>query len=121
MPMRRGGLKPHPLTYVLLGLLAAAAVLLLVRRDPGPSLAAPAPTWQGLAGEPRARALTGQPSLGQKMIVVLHARSLADRVAAAGGEISSAQEQAWTKQARLDQHTLLQQLSFRGAALQPLF
>ncbi|MDX6503622.1 MAG: minor extracellular serine protease Vpr, partial [Gaiellaceae bacterium] len=121
MPTRRGGLKPHPLTLGLLGLLAAAAVFLLVRHDPGPSIAAPAASWRGLTGAPRVKPLTGQPSLGQTMIVVLRARSLADHVGAVGGEATSGQEQRWAKQARLDQHRLLQQLSFRGAVLQPTF
>src|SRR4051794_12384505 len=121
MRMRRGGLRPHPATLGLLGIVVAAAVFLLVRHDPGPSIAAPAASWRGLAGAPRVAPLTGQPALGQTMIVVLRARSLADRVAAAGGEATSTQEQQWTKQARLDQHTLLQQLTFRGAAIQPTF
>ena len=99
MHMRRGGLRPHPATLGLLGIVAAAAVFLLVRHDPGPSIAAPAASWRGLAGAPRVAPLTGQPALGQTMLVVLRAHSLADRVAAAGGEATSTQEQQWTKQA----------------------
>src|SRR4051794_2622519 len=119
MRMRRGGLRPPPLPFLLLGLLAAAGVFLLARHDPKPHLAASAPTWEGLVGAPRAQPLTGQPALGQEVIVVFRARSLADRVTAAGGEATSAEEQQWTKDARTDQHVLMQQLSFRGAVLQP--
>jgi hypothetical protein len=94
-------------------------VFLLGHHGAAPRLAAAQPSWQGLVGDQRAQPLTGQPALGQQVIVVFHARSLADRVAAAGGEATSVQEQQWTKQARTDQHVLMQQLALRGAVLQP--
>jgi subtilisin family serine protease len=120
--MRRGFPRPHIATLLLVGFVAVAAILMLGHHaPPGPRFAAATPSWRGLVGGPRVPALAAQPSVAQKVIVVLRARSLADHVGAAGGEVTSAQEQGWESQARSDQHTLLQQLSFRGASLQPIF
>src|ERR1700730_19475590 len=51
--------------------------------------------WAGLVGGMRPRV-----SVGQRVLVVLRAASLADRVAAAGGVASALAERAWWREAR---------------------
>src|SRR5688572_4049138 len=88
---------------VLLAVVAAAAVGVAAvarPRDRGYSVAPSSPSavdalaWQRLVGGP-------QPSVdvGQRMIVVLRTRSLAGRVALAGGLASDRAERRWTARA----------------------
>ena len=69
---------------------------------------------------PRAgRACSGSspvPQLGGRWIVVLRARSLADRVRAAGGVADEAQMKSWTATARIAQRRILARLAFKGRA-----
>jgi minor extracellular serine protease Vpr len=58
-------------------------------------------------------------ALGQRMIVVLRAPSLADRVRAAGGRASDSQERRWTELARSEQQRVLLGLVTRGIFITP--
>ena len=69
--------------------------------------------WQGLLGS------RPVPELGGRWIVVLSARSLADRVRAAGGVAGEMEMKAWTATARRAQERVLARLAFRGAPIQP--
>ncbi|HVM45229.1 MAG TPA: hypothetical protein VM582_04785, partial [Candidatus Thermoplasmatota archaeon] len=75
-----------------------------------------AAAWEGLVGEPRA-----QVALGQRVIVVLSAPSLADRVAEAGGRAGTGQMRLWSSQIRRDQAIFLSRMSIQGAEIQPEF
>jgi subtilisin family serine protease len=77
---------------------------------PAPPLAA---GWQGLLG------LRPVPQLGDREIVVLELPSLADRVRAAGGVATEAQEKAWTREAERAQRRVLQRLAVIGVPVQP--
>ena len=81
-------------------------------QEPAPP-ASGAEGWQGLLGSrPVAQ-------LGGRWIVVLRARSLADRVRAAGGVAGEAQMKSWTATARIAQQRVLARLAFKGAPVQP--
>ena len=69
--------------------------------------------WQGLLGS------RPVPQLGGRWIVVLRARSLADRVRAAGGVADEARMKSWTATARIAQKRILARLAFKGAPVQP--
>jgi subtilisin family serine protease len=75
---------------------------------------APTVRWQGLVGGARPRVTTGQ-----RMIVVLRAPSLADRVAAAGGRVGDLQERAWTRTALNDQKVVIYRLGIQGVSVRP--
>jgi hypothetical protein len=68
-----------------------------------------AAAWRGLAGE-----RGPQVSVGQRMIVVLKAPSLAQRVARAGGLATDAQERQWTAAAVAAQKQVLATLATHG-------
>jgi minor extracellular serine protease Vpr len=74
------------------------------------------PRWQGLAGEQRPRV-----AVGQRMIVLLKAPSLADRLALAGGLATTEQERAWTAAALTSQRLLIARLGVEGVVVQPEF
>ena len=74
---------------------------------PGPSV------WRGLVGSrPRV-------ALGQRVIVVLRAPSLAQRVAAAGGDAGAGQERTWTRDALAAQRRVVARLASEGVVLRP--
>jgi minor extracellular serine protease Vpr len=73
------------------------------------SLISQASSWRGLVGGPRPAV-----TVGQRVLVVLKAPSLAQRVAANGGVASQRQERFWTKAALAAQRQLLAELSTRG-------
>ncbi len=75
-----------------------------------------APSWRGLVGEARPNV-----PIGQRMIVVLKAPSLAQRLAAAGGTATESQERAWTAAALATQAHLLAFLAANGVYLRPEF
>jgi hypothetical protein len=56
-------------------------------------------------------------SVGERVLVVLKAPSLADRVRAAGGLASDEQERAWTAEAAADQRAIITKLALRGASI----
>src|SRR5690242_1622817 len=68
-----------------------------------------AASWHGLAGSARP-----QVSVGQRMIVVLKAPSLAERVARAGGRATDAHERQWTAAAVAAQKQVLGTLAQHG-------
>src|ERR671933_2092241 len=74
-----------------------------------PTLLSTAESWRGLAGSARPRV-----DPGQRMIVVLKAPSLAQRVARAGGFATDAQERQWTLAAVAAQKQVLATLAGHG-------
>ncbi|HEX6489923.1 MAG TPA: S8 family serine peptidase [Gaiellaceae bacterium] len=74
-----------------------------------PTITSAASAWRGLAGSARP-----QVSVGQRMIVVLKAPSLAERVAAAGGRASDSQERQWTAAAVASRQQVLATLAAHG-------
>lgn len=73
-----------------------------------------ASSWEGLVGGPRP-----QVALGQRVIVVLRAPSLATHLA--GGSATPAEQKAWTRAAYAAQRTLLTRLAAAGVAVRPEF
>jgi subtilisin family serine protease len=71
-------------------------------------------SWQGLAGAQRPRV-----AVGQRVIVVLKAPALADRVGRAGGLATSEQERTWNEQALSAQKLLVARLRVQGVVVQP--
>ena len=77
---------------------------------------APAITWSGLVGGPRADV-----AVGQRFLVVLGFPSLANRVAAAGGVATDRQERRWTRQALAAQNLFVSRMAVLGAQVLPDF
>src|SRR5438093_4303294 len=73
------------------------------------SLTSRASSWRGLVGGPRPSV-----TVGQRVLVVLKAPSLAQRVAANGGLATQRQEHNWTRDATIAQRQLLTELSVHG-------
>ena len=114
MPTRR----PREPFYALpLALLAAVTTLVLIAAG-GHGASEPARvaagSWKGLAGDQRPRV-----AVGQRMIVLLKAPSLADRVGVAGGLVTGEQERTWTRAALASQKLLISRLSVEGVVVQP--
>src|SRR5262245_31382151 len=114
----RGRLR-EPSQIGALAVVALAATLLLVftlSRNDGlkaePAAAASTVSWTGLVGEGRPRV-----ALDRWRIVVLKAPSLAQRVAAAGGAASEAEERRWTNEAEESQKKLLSRLALQGVRI----
>jgi minor extracellular serine protease Vpr len=104
----------------LLGAVALAATLVSVAAGAGRgghnSLSVAASAWRGLVGTPRQ-----QVAVGQRVIVVLNSPSLADRVAAAGGRATEAQERRWTAAALAADNLLITRLAQQGVQIRPEF
>src|SRR5947207_6398262 len=93
-------------------IVAAATLLVLgfgVSATHERSLRSEASSWQGLVGGPRPL-----PPVWQRMLVVLKAPSLAQRVAQNGGFATQRQEHEWTRAAIAAQKRLLTVLSLHG-------
>jgi Subtilase family len=84
--------------------------------QPVPRAGAGAGSWSGLVGGPRAPV-----SAGQRVLVVLNAFSLADRVARAGGRASDSDERRWTAAAFAAQQQFVSNLARKGIAVRPEF
>jgi subtilisin family serine protease len=104
-----------------LGLLAAvalAATLLTVGAGAGSAgheqETQTASSWRGLVGSPRE-----QVAVGQRVIVVLNSPSLADRMAAAGGQATEAQQRRWTAAALAADNLLIARLAQEGVRVRP--
>src|ERR1044072_2995499 len=100
-----------------LAVAAAAVALVLTPEREAPRAAEPPPavSWQGLVGDgPRAPV-----HLGQQMIVVLKAPSLADRVTAHGGVASTKQEQKWSRSVLAQIRLLRSRLEVQGVTIHP--
>ena len=74
------------------------------------------PSWQGLAGAQRPRV-----AVGQRVIVLLKAPALADRVGRVGGLATSEEERRWMETALSSQKLLVARLRFQGVVVQPEF
>ena len=72
-------------------------------------------SWRGLVGDPRSAVPTGQ-----RMIVVLHTPSVAQRLAKAR-YATEAQERSWTSQAYAAQQQVLTTLATLGVTVHPDF
>jgi len=97
-------------------ILAAGLVATMVARGGRDvSIAQQAVSWRGLVGDPRAPV----PS-GQRMIVVLHTPSVAQRLAKVRFA-TEAQERSWTTQAFAAQQQVLTSLAAQGITVRPDF
>ncbi len=104
-----------PAALLLLGGVVAAAVVASGGRASKPAAqSVPAESWQGLVGSARAPV-----AVGQRMIVVMNAPSLAQRVQQAGGIASDDQERRWTAQALSAQQQVLLHLDTKGIFVKP--
>src|SRR5688572_1284498 len=108
-PLERGWLARS----AALGAIAAAAAALVVGVAPVRGAADGAPPagseWRSVFARPRPQA--GAP---KRVIVVLSAPSLADRVAAAGRETTAEEQRRWSAEAQAAQELLLVRLRHRG-------
>ena len=102
----------------MLGALALTATLLSVAAGAGSTgrehddVAGAA--WRGLVGSPRERV-----AVGQRVIVVLNSPSLSDRMAAAGGQATEAQQRQWTASALAADNLLIARLAQQGVSVKP--
>ena len=80
------------------------------------SLTSQASAWRGLVGGSRPAV-----TVGQRMLVVLKAPSLATRVAQHGGLATQKQEHEWTRDAIAAQQQLLAELSVHGVQIRKEF
>jgi minor extracellular serine protease Vpr len=104
---------------LLAAVAVAATAVLLATGGKGAGQAAPPATtaagWRGLVGSrPRV-------ALGERVIVVLKTPSLAQRVAAAGGIVSTRRERAWTNAVLSAEKLLVSRLSLQGVTVHPDF
>src|SRR5262249_15677247 len=112
-------MRTPPVSVARLGRLTPVAVVVLGTlavvvgaggtRTTQPTLSSNAAAWRGLAGSARP-----QVDVGQRVIVVLKAPSLAERVAQAGGHASDSQERQWTTAALAAQQQVLGTLAQHG-------
>jgi subtilisin family serine protease len=104
----------------LAGIIAAAVLVVPAGGGrppaPAPSRLAAAAGWNGLVGGPRASVGTGQ-----RVLVVLTAFSLADRLARAGGLATEAEERRWTSAAAAAQEQFISNLGQAGVLVRPEF
>jgi minor extracellular serine protease Vpr len=102
----------------LLAALAVGATLLTVGAGAGSAgqqrETQAASSWRGLVGSPRE-----QVAVGQRVIVVLNSPSLADRMAAAGGQATEAQQRRWTAAALAADNLLIARLAQDGVNVRP--
>jgi subtilisin family serine protease len=108
----------EPLNALVLAALAVAVTTVLIAAGGGSRQAASTgePSWQGLAGAQRPRV-----AVGQRVIVVLKAPALADRVGNAGGLATGEDERRWTQTALASQKLLIARLRIEGVVVQPEF
>jgi len=111
MPLRR----PAVGALLVVGAIVAGAVLASGGSASKPRTGSvPTESWQGLVGSPR-----GDVALGQRMIVVMRAPSLALQVQRAGGTATEEQERHWTAQALSAQQDVLLKLDTKGIFIKP--
>ena len=104
-----------------LAAIVAAAVLVVPEGGGGappatPTRLASAAAWNGLVGGARAEVGTGQ-----RVLVVLTAFSLGDRVQRAGGLATDAEERRWTAAASAAQQQFISDVGRAGVAIRPEF
>jgi Subtilase family len=111
MPPRRLVLA----SALLVAAVVAASVVASGGRASKPRVQSPpAESWRGLVGSSRL-----QVALGQRMIVVMRAPSLAQRVQKAGGVASDDQERRWAAAALSSQQDVLLKLDTKGIFIKP--
>ncbi len=103
----------------VLGCVAGALTLVTFASDGDKEVRRATPTtlasaWRGLVGAPRPEV-----ALGQRVIVLLKAPSLADRVREAGGVVTQAQQRRWTTTALAGQQQFLAELATQGILARP--
>jgi subtilisin family serine protease len=115
MPTRR---PREPFNALVLAALAVVVTAVLIAAGGGSRhpAATGEPSWQGLAGAQRPRV-----AVGQRVIVLLKAPALADRVGNAGGLATSEDERRWTETALASQKLLVARLRVQGVVVQPEF
>ena len=113
MPTRR---PREPLVLLAAVAVSVTAVLIAVGGRSGGAGAGAEPTWRGLAGAQRVRV-----AVGQRVIVVLKAPALADRVVQVGGLATDEEERQWTQAALSAQRLLIARLRVQGVLVQPEF
>jgi subtilisin family serine protease len=113
--------RVEPRAAAPLGLLAVGAALALVLANGGGAGGGAVPeriparaAWAGLVGGQRPRV-----SVGQRVLVVLKAPSLADRMGAAGRAVSAADERRWSDAALEAQRRLIARLALEGVLIRP--
>jgi subtilisin family serine protease len=108
----------EPFSALVLAALAVVATAVLIAAGGDSREADPEgqPSWQGLAGALRPRV-----AVGQRVIVLLKAPALADRVGRAGGLAASEEERQWTQNALSAQKLLIARLRVQGVVVQPEF
>jgi minor extracellular serine protease Vpr len=107
----------EPFQAVPLAAIAVAVTLILIAaggRGSHSNLTLGPTSWAGLAGAQRPRV-----AVGQRVIVLLNAPSLADRLANAGGLATDEQERRWTQAALASQRLLISRLGAEGVIVQP--
>src|SRR5262245_6461905 len=109
------------LGIAVLAAIVAAAVLVVPEGGGGTPPAAPtrvaaAAAWNGLVGGERSDVGTGE-----RVLVVLTAFSLADRVQRAGRLATDAEERRWTAAAAAAQQQFISDLGRAGVAIRPQF
>jgi hypothetical protein len=92
---------------------AAAALLLGPSGSGGRTSGAVESTWRGIVGG------SADVTLGQRVIVLLKAPSLADEVAKVGGIASTADERRWTAAAYASQQQLITRFALHGIGIKP--
>jgi subtilisin family serine protease len=115
MPTRQ---PREPINALVLAALAVVVTAVLIAAGGGSRHPAPTgePSWQGLAGAQRPRV-----AVGQRVIVLLKAPALADRVGTAGGLATTEDERRWTDSALATQKLLVARLRVQGVVVQPEF
>jgi subtilisin family serine protease len=115
MPTRR---PREPFNALVLAALAVVVTAVLIAAGGGSrhTTLSGESSWQGLAGAQRPRV-----AVGQRVIVLLKAPALADRVGNAGGLATSDDERRWTQTALAAQKLLVARLRVQGVVVQPEF
>ena len=108
----------EPFNALVLAALAVVVTAVLIAAGGRSESVTPTgePSWQGLAGSLRPRV-----AVGQRVIVVLKAPALADRVGRVGGLATSEDERRWTETALSSQKLLVARLRVQGVLVQPEF
>jgi hypothetical protein len=109
MPPWRSGLALPAAILVAVALAAAGG-----GAASGTPPATEASAWRGLVGGPRPDV-----ALARRVIVLLAAPSLADRVREAGGAATDSEERSWTAAALASQQQLLAELAGQGIVAKP--
>jgi subtilisin family serine protease len=108
----------EPFNALVLAALAVVATAVLIAAGGGSKSVVQQgePSWLGLAGAQRPRV-----AVGQRVIVLLKAPALADRVGRVGGLATSEEERRWMETALSSQKLLVSRLRVEGVVVQPEF